>query len=92
MFRRLKKTTLQNSARGFYFKANQQRNIDFPLNIGYNDELIELDQMTLKSKASLFLKKQILSKQLAMKYVDLLNAIKNQNYEAIELLCEFNLT
>ena len=37
-------------------------------------------------------RKRPLLKQMTTSYVDLVNAIKNQNFEAIENLCEHNLT
>ena len=76
MFRRQILRSIKPTTRGFYFKASGQRNIDFPLNVGYNDEY-DLEPMALRSKMSLVYRKSRLNKQFISKYKDLLNAIKN---------------
>lgn len=45
-----------------------------------------------RSKAALLFRRKLLLKQFQGQYVDLLQAIKNGNYEAIESLCEPKLT
>jgi len=40
----------------------------------------------------MFFRQRPLQKQIANQYKDLLNAIKNQNFESLEHLCEPNLT
>ena len=82
MLKGINKTTTF-AIRGFYFKARRPNNGDFPFNIGYNTEY-DPEPMSLKSKAALLTRKSRLNKQFIRNYIDLLNAIKNQNYEAIE--------
>ena len=73
-----------------------KRNIDFPLNTGYNlqeyYETISNQIYTNRSKLQLILRRSLLQKQFQTQYRDLLQAIKNNNYEAIESICEENLT
>ena len=96
---------LRTHNRSFYFSfkaydrmagSQHQRNVDFPLNLGFNEheyyKQIKNQIYTLGSRATLFFRSQFLSKQFAAQYLDLLKAIKNQNYDAIEALCEEKLT
>ncbi len=48
--------------------------------------------MSPKSKFSLIFRRRILYKQFVDKYLDLINAISGMRYEAIEQICESQLT
>jgi len=48
--------------------------------------------MSPKSKLSIFFRKKLLYRQFTSKYIDLINAIIGMRYEAIEQLCESQLT
>lgn len=84
--------------RGFYFNAVavEDRNfpeLEFPLNVGYNDHYQFYSQrMAYRSRLKLFIKKKPMQAQFLARYQDLLKAIKNQNYDTLDLLCEERLT
>jgi hypothetical protein len=48
--------------------------------------------MSPKSKFSLVFRRRILFKQFIDKYIDLINSICGMRYEAIEQICESQLT
>ena len=48
--------------------------------------------MRLRQKFSLAIRSRTLKKQFKAQYIDLLSAIQNQNYAALEAICEQNLT
>jgi len=71
-------------------KANQEftRNIDFPFNLGYNNQpihdLINKSVFTNKSKVKMLVNRRRLEMKFITHYVDLLKSIKGMQYEAIE--------
>lgn len=96
---------LSGQTRSFYFSfktydrvaaEEYKRNVDFPMNVGFNDQeyyrQIKNEIYTLGSRFNLFFRSQFLNKQFSALYLDLLKAIKNQNYDAIEAICEERLT
>ena len=48
--------------------------------------------MSPKSKFSLLFRKRMLFKQFVNKYIDLINAVSGMRFEAIDQICEAQLT
>jgi len=62
-----------------------QRNLDFPLNLGYNEHFKYHAQiMTLASSLRLAVRRRALERTFRAKYEDLLKAISQDNYESLE--------
>jgi hypothetical protein len=76
--------------RTFYFQLEvQQRNLDFPLNLGFNDHFKYHSQaLSLGSTLWLALRRRAITRTFLTHYGDLLQAIAQDNYEALEQLCE----
>ena len=87
---------LQVPCRSFYFTALADKNfpdLDFPLNVGFNENFKDYSQrMSTMSKLKLLFRRRQLEALFLSHYRDLLRAIKAQNYDQLELLCEDNLT
>lgn len=80
----------QFSRRGFYFnalsdKAKNFQELDFPMNVGYNDNFGHYAlYMTFGSKVKLLFRKRALEAMFMNHYKDLLRAITNQNFDQLE--------
>ena len=98
---------INNSKRSFYYNFDSynqsaqkhekyKRNVDFPFNCGFNVQeyykLLNEEVYTNRSKFNLIWRKRMLLNNFITCYTDLLNGIKNNNYEAIESICEESLT
>jgi hypothetical protein len=81
--------------RSFYFAqlAPINKNIDFPLNLGYNDHYTHHAQYrgSLAQRLSLKYRRTSLELQFKRHYLDLLQAICNQSYDSLQVLCENEL-
>lgn len=74
-------------------EENNFPELDFPFNIGFNDNFQYYQQrMSTSSKLKLLFRGRQLEALFLAHFSDLLRAIKSQNYEQLELLCEDKLT
>ena len=99
MCQRLRRQIVSQSRRNIYFtrpenmfvvRSRDGAEIDFPLNIGYNNYFENYCNQYLGSTGKLrraFRRRQ-LNPLFLLHYHDLLRAICNHRYEKLEMLCE----
>ena len=76
--------------------ADFRSNIDYPLNVGINQQPIFLSinrqYMSVPSRMKLFMKRKRIEAQFVSNFCDMLSGITNMRYETLEQVCESKLT